>query len=91
MGIKFDKFGPVMGDNYPLYVVDERYVGGCYLCVHDQGELIEKYKHYSLFVDVAGESRGDAIWVNRSIMRVDVACNSKFNWKNRIMSRKSDG
>ncbi len=42
MGIKFDKFGPVMGDNYPLYVVDERYVGGCYLCVHDQGELIEK-------------------------------------------------
>ncbi len=27
---------------------------------HDQGELIEKYKH-SLFVDVAGGSRGDAM------------------------------
>jgi hypothetical protein len=61
MGIKFDKFGPVMGDNYPLYAVDARYVGRCYLCVHDQGELIEKYKHHSLFVDVAGESRGDAM------------------------------
>lgn len=61
MGMKFNKFGPVMGDNYPLHVVDERYVGGCYLCVHDQGELIEKYKHHSLLVDVAGESRGVAM------------------------------
>ena len=60
MGIKFDKFGPVMGDNYPLYVVNPRSVGGCYLCVHNQGELIEKYKHHSLFVDVAGESRSGA-------------------------------
>jgi hypothetical protein len=61
MGIKFDKCGPIMGDNYPLRVVDERYVGRCYLCVHDQGELNEKYKHHSLFIDVAGESRGDAM------------------------------
>ena len=61
MGIKFDKCGPVMGDSYPLYVVDARYAGGCYLCVHDQGELIEKHRHHSLFVDVAGESRGDVM------------------------------
>jgi len=59
MGIKFGKFGPVMGDNYPLYVIDARYVGRCYLCVHDQGESIEKHKHHRFFVDVAGESRAN--------------------------------
>ena len=45
MEIKFDKFGPVMRDSYPLYVINARYVGGCYLCVHDPDELIEKHKH----------------------------------------------
>lgn len=61
MGPKFDKFGPVMGENFPFYVVDACYAGECYLCVHDHGESIEKYKHHSLFVDLAGESRGDTM------------------------------
>ena len=61
MGIKVDRFGPVLGNNYPLYVVDARYVGECYLCGHDQGELIEKHKHHSFFVDAAGESRANAM------------------------------
>ncbi|CAF1528064.1 unnamed protein product [Adineta ricciae] len=57
MGIKFGKQELIMGDSFPLSVVDTRYAGGCYLYVHDQGELIEKHKHHSLSVDVAGESR----------------------------------
>ncbi len=61
MGINFDKHGPVMGHNYPLYVLNAHYIGGCYLCVHDQSELIEKSKHHSLFVDVASESRTNAM------------------------------
>ncbi|CAF2498984.1 unnamed protein product [Rotaria sp. Silwood2] len=59
MRIQFDKIEPyaITGDSFPLYVVDASKVGMCYLCVHQQGESMDKQKHHSLIVDVTGETR----------------------------------
>jgi hypothetical protein len=40
----------------------------CYLCIHDHGSLTEKLNHHSLFVDVAGESRIDAVGVPEQVV-----------------------
>lgn len=59
MGIKLDKMEPYgsMGDAFSLFIVDASNVGKCYLCVHYQGESVDKQKHHSLIVDVPGETK----------------------------------
>jgi 4-hydroxy-3-methylbut-2-enyl diphosphate reductase IspH len=57
MGINFDKIEPYqMGDNFPLRQVDPSKADICYLRVHNQGDVAEKQKHHSLYIDVGGET-----------------------------------
>ncbi len=60
MGIKFDKIEPIaMGNSFPLYAVNSSQSGTCSLCIHNQNESVEKQKHHSVIVDVAGETHVD--------------------------------
>ena len=57
MGLKSNHIDSVtMGDGFSRTVLNPSKMGSCYICIHKQGELIEKKRHHSLFIDVAGES-----------------------------------
>ncbi len=48
MGIKLNKIESIlMGDNFPLSIINLSKSGVCYLYIHDQNELVEKQKHHS--------------------------------------------
>ncbi len=49
MGINLGKTGPFvrMGDNFPVNTIDVNKAGTSYICVHHQGQCIDKQKHHS--------------------------------------------